>query len=125
MMNKRQIGSICEEKVCRKLVEDGFTVIARNFSVGRFPEIDIIAQKDGVLHFIEVKARSGDLFGAPVEAVSAAKIAKIRRASVIFMLNTNRYDSEPELVYDVAEVFFKIQEEAVDVLRINFLFSAF
>ncbi|MEA1892504.1 MAG: YraN family protein, partial [Campylobacterota bacterium] len=51
----RAKGNLAEEKACTFLYSNGFTVVEQNF-YSRFGEIDIIATKDEVLHFIEVKS---------------------------------------------------------------------
>lgn len=51
----RAKGNLAEEKACEFLYDNGFEVVQRNF-YSRFGEIDIIALKDEVLHFIEVKS---------------------------------------------------------------------
>jgi len=53
----RALGDIAEEKACLYIQGLGFTIIERNFTL-RGGEIDIIAIKDEVLHFIEVKSCS-------------------------------------------------------------------
>lgn len=62
------------------LKKRGFTVIERNF---RTPtgEIDIIAKKDGILHFFEVKTRAGGSYGTPFEALTPAKRRRIRQTA--------------------------------------------
>ena len=58
----RAKGNIAEEKACEFLYDNGFSILDRNF-YSSFGEIDIIATKDDVLHFIEVK--SGDDYELP------------------------------------------------------------
>ena len=53
----RALGDIAEDKACDYLSGLGFQIIERNYTL-RGGEIDIIALKDGVLHFIEVKSGS-------------------------------------------------------------------
>lgn len=53
-MNKRNIGSLYEEKAVEYLKNNGFTVIVKNFRCPK-GEIDIIAIKEDILRFIEVK----------------------------------------------------------------------
>lgn len=48
-------GPLGEELVVKHLKNKGFLIIERNYNVERIGEIDIIAIKDGILHFIEVK----------------------------------------------------------------------
>lgn len=55
-MNKREIGSGYEEMAAAYLIEQGYKIVARNFS-GRRGEIDIIARDGEYLVFVEVKYR--------------------------------------------------------------------
>lgn len=48
-------GILGEDKACAYLKKEGFTLLERNFH-SKFGELDIIATKDKILHFIEVKA---------------------------------------------------------------------
>ena len=52
-------GFSAEDRACEFLQNHGFTILCRNFR-SRFGEIDIIAKKDEILHFIEVKATLGE-----------------------------------------------------------------
>ncbi|MCL5292144.1 MAG: YraN family protein [Actinobacteria bacterium] len=67
-----------EEMACRYLQRRGFRILDRNFRM-RTGEIDIIARKGDLIIFCEVKAREGELFGKPFEAVTERKIQRIRR----------------------------------------------
>ena len=62
----------------------GYAVVARNW---RSPEgeIDLVARRGRILVIVEVKARSSDRFGAPVEAVMRDKQARLRRLAVAYM----------------------------------------
>ncbi len=51
----REVGNRGEDRACVYLREQGFTIVDRNV-YSRFGEIDVIAMKDEVLHFIEVKS---------------------------------------------------------------------
>ena len=57
---------------------NGYVVVARNWRC-REGEIDIVARRGPTVVFCEVKARGSDVFGLPVEAVTRAKQARIRR----------------------------------------------
>ena len=76
-MNKRQIGKTGEQIAADYLVRNGFTILEKNFRSGRFGEIDIIAEEDSYLCFVEVKMRTSDLFGAPSK-LWTTKEAKIK-----------------------------------------------
>ena len=73
---RRTLGNRGEELASRKLQSLGYTVRERNWrcSAG---ELDIVAEKDGALVFIEVRTRRGDRFGTPEESITPAKRAKL------------------------------------------------
>ncbi len=74
MNAKQTIGRWGEQAAVDFLCEHGYEVAARNV---RTPhgEIDIIASKDGITIFVEVKARTGRSFGPPEVAVTPRKQA--------------------------------------------------
>ena len=76
----RAKGNIGEDKACSFLEERGFNIIDRNY-YSRFGEIDIIATKEDVLHFIEVKSGEYD----PIYQITARKISKIVKTADIYM----------------------------------------
>ena len=51
-------GKSSEDLACEFLLKNGCKILARNFS-SKFGEIDVIAKKDGILHFVEIKATQG------------------------------------------------------------------
>ncbi len=71
----RAIGDMAETAAVALLVSRGCRIVARNVSC-RFGEIDIIAEKDGVLHFVEVKSGRGF---EPIYNITPAKISKLLR----------------------------------------------
>ena len=67
----------------RRLVERGWTVLARNVRLGR-DELDIVAIDPGppeTLVFVEVRSRSGARFGSPEEGIDGRKILRSYRAA--------------------------------------------
>jgi putative endonuclease len=69
---KRKVGFWGERKAAEYLKRNGYKILERNFKcpVG---EADIIAKKDDVIAFIEVKTRTSTAFGLPNEAVDATR----------------------------------------------------
>lgn len=102
-MNNRKLGTMGEEAAIACLVERGYKIVARNFRVGRMGEIDIIARDGDYLCFIEVKARSRDIYGTPAQAVSPLKQETIRKLSQVYMQKYRIYDTPVR--FDVAELF--------------------
>ena len=62
------------------LTEKGYHILHRNWRHSHW-EVDIIAEKDTVLHFIEVKTRRTKKYGYPEEAVSNKKIQNLINAA--------------------------------------------
>jgi len=58
----------------------GYRILDRNAWVAG-NELDIVARRGDVLVFCEVKAKSGDAFGDPLEMVSEEKVRRVRRAA--------------------------------------------
>ena len=83
------LGKKAEDYASRFLLQNGYKIIDRNFR-SRFGEIDIIALKDDVLVFVEVKARWSTKFGLPEEAVTPQKLWKIGRTGEYYSLSTSK-----------------------------------
>ncbi len=79
--NQREKGAKAEDEAVEFLKEKGFKIVKRNFHFGRDGEIDIIAHDKDVLVFIEVKARSSDLYGSPESSITPSKMKVIRRTA--------------------------------------------
>ena len=79
-MNKRSLGAHGENQAVSYLKNSGYVVLERNYRSGR-NEVDIICEKEGVVVFVEVKKRSGNRFGNPIEAVDREKTRKIMRVA--------------------------------------------
>ena len=80
MYKKHKIGKYGEEVAKRYLKLKGYNIVQSNFSC-RQGEIDIIANDDKELVFIEVKTRSNLLYGYPVEAVNSTKQTHMYRVA--------------------------------------------
>ena len=57
-VSNAEAGKAGEDDAARFLIQKGFTILERNFRNGKYGEIDIIARKDNVIVFAEVKNRS-------------------------------------------------------------------
>src|SRR3989442_5230920 len=65
-------GLAGEQQAIQYLLSRGWHIVAHRFRVGH-TEIDLIVQQGSLVAFVEVKARRGDAFGSPLEAVTGAK----------------------------------------------------
>ena len=98
---KKERGQLSEDLVAVFLKKNGFTILARNFTV-RSGEIDIVARKDNVFHFVEVKSIKDTEWADLSEIVSRSKRRKICSAALIFAKQKNIMDQS--ISFDVAAV---------------------
>jgi putative endonuclease len=83
-LQKIKHGKVGEDAACAYLQKQGYQILERNFS-NLIGEIDIIANDQGVICFVEVKTRKSDIFGSPFEAVTAAKQKKIAQVAMSYL----------------------------------------
>jgi len=83
-------GDESESLATRFLEQEGFIILERNYFARKLGEIDIIAKRDEVLHFIEVKGSQFNSFD-PVYNVTPAKLRKVIN-SAHYYLKTKRLD---------------------------------
>jgi putative endonuclease len=83
----RQTGMFGEEAAANLLQEKGFKILQRNFGT-KFGEIDIICQNKEVLVFVEVKTKTGDMFGEPWEMIDQHKIKQIKMMADVYLTTT-------------------------------------
>lgn len=88
MTARAQLGRIGEQMAVRHLEERGLQVVARNWRP-RLPdvrgELDVVAVDGRALVVCEVKTRRGAGAGHPLEALTAEKVARLRRLAVAFL----------------------------------------
>jgi len=108
-MNTRKKGNIAEDMACDYLTNKGYTIIDRNFYT-KFGEIDIIAYKDDVFHFVEVKSGSGF---EPIYNITPAKLKRIIKSAQYYM-KLNRID--PAFCIDAVIV----KDEVEHLVNISF-----
>lgn len=102
-MNKRKFGIIGEKITQGYLIKKGYKIIKTNFYTKK-GEIDIIAQENQCIIFIEVKTRTNLKYGTPAIAVNNTKKKHIKNAAKIF-LYLNKCEMN-EIRFDIIEVFF-------------------
>ncbi len=78
----RAKGNVAEEKAALFLIENGYQIIERNF-YSPFGEIDIIASKEEVLHFVEVK--SGEDYELAIQNITPRKLSRIEKTLQVYM----------------------------------------
>lgn len=84
MVNKRSLGGEYEKKACQYLVDNGYILLEMNYHC-RFGEIDIIARKNGVITFVEVKYRKNKSMVSPLESVGYSKQKVISKCAKYYL----------------------------------------
>ena len=85
----KAIGDAGETVACQELVRRGYTILVRNWKT-KFCEIDIVAEKETSLYFVEVKHRKNAEQGGGVAAITPKKLQQMTFAARVFM-NQARY----------------------------------
>ncbi|MBQ8291612.1 MAG: YraN family protein [Clostridia bacterium] len=99
-VHKKFLGKRGEKLVAAYLQKRGFQILKRNYRTP-FGEADIIAKEGEEIVFVEVKARTGEAYGAPREAVGWGKQERYKRIAKCYWVETGE---EPNARFDVAEV---------------------
>ena len=90
MASHLEIGRQGEKLAEVYLAEQGYTILHRNWRYGKY-EVDLIATKNEMLRFIEVKFRSSSQFGPPEFAVNKKKIRDLLQAIEQFLFLYPQY----------------------------------
>jgi len=99
-MNTTLTGRKAESAARAYLEMRGFKIIEQNYRRPRC-EIDIVASKADTLHFVEVKYRATDKQGAGLEAITTAKLKRMRNAAWTWV---NEYEWRGEYVLSAVEL---------------------
>ncbi len=86
-LNRRQLGGHYETLAAQYLENRGYVILERNYHHHKNGELDLVAKKDGVLVFVEVKYRSTGACGDPLEAVTKRKRRTISRMALAWLAN--------------------------------------
>ncbi|MDD2905962.1 MAG: YraN family protein [Sulfurimonas sp.] len=78
----RAKGNIAEERACEYILQEGFSLVQQNF-YSRFGEIDIIAIKEDVLHFIEVKSALD--YELAIQNITPKKLSRLIKTGDVYM----------------------------------------
>ena len=112
---KIQLGKIGENVAVDFLETQGYKILQRNFR-NKLGEVDIIAKDRDTICFIEVKTRTTDAFGSPLESVTVAKQRKIIYLAMSYLKSQER--DEANVRFDVVSVILKDEEDPlVEIIK--------
>jgi putative endonuclease len=104
-------GRLGEDIAARHLQQQGYVIVARNVRFS-FGEIDIIAQHEETLVFVEVKTRRSQRFGSPFEAITPSKQQQLIKLAQAYLQGQERL-----VRFDVVAVLLNKESVAVDILH--------
>lgn len=86
-MSNKKIGDINESRAVKYIEDLGFRVVERNYFARKLGEIDIIATKDSIWHFIEVKSAKADF--DPIYNLTPTKLRRIINSTHYYIKSKN------------------------------------
>jgi len=103
---KKTRGRKGEDLACRYLKEQGYRILDRNVRY-KMGEIDIVAQIDDTICFVEVKARTRTDYGMPRDAVDARKQRKLIRCAQLYLKLHPGYADRFSPRMDIVEILYR------------------
>ena len=101
---RQAFGELGERIAERWLRRTGWRVLQRRFRSGH-RDIDLIVEREGTIAFVEVKARRGEQFGLPIEAVNWRKQKELTKSAQVWIDRHGR--PEESYRFDVVGVLMK------------------
>lgn len=100
MANHNDLGKYGEQLGADYLARQQFSVLHKNWKYSYY-EIDVIASRDDILHFIEIKTRRSVNYGLPEEDAGRRKWQRIQRAAQAYM---SRHPQWKKIQYDMLSI---------------------
>lgn len=111
---KRQFGDVGENVACAFLEKHGFKILDRNY-LRKWGELDIVAERSGVIHFVEVKSVSTESHIRAEENMHPSKIQRLHRAIQTYLLD-KRIDQDWQLDLAVVKIDEKSRKATVEIV---------
>lgn len=138
--HNQNIGKIGEETACKFLMKQNYRILTRNY-LKKWGEIDIVAKKDGITHFVEVKTVSRDLTSGlnrdfvsceteksvnhetsdeyrPEDNIHPWKLKRLSRVIQSYLIE-NDTDEDNEWQFDAITVFLDMENKTAKVDHIK------
>lgn len=119
-MNIGKTGAEGEKRVANFLRKRGFAVVCRNFK-SKYGEVDIIAENQKYILFVEVKTRRDNSLVSGVQAVDAFKQRRITLTANDYISKT---DCQKQPRFDVAEVTVYEKEDQTEGYKLSYIENA-
>lgn len=122
-LNKKAIGKLGEDIACMFLMKHGYSVVSRNY-LRKWGEIDIVAFKDGITYFVEVKSvtyqnvkhetQAGE--HRPEDNINPWKLKKLARIVDTYLKDKDIYDTEWKFLALTVRLNMKTRRAKVSVI---------
>ena len=109
-MNKDELGKLGEEMSCELLRKKGYLIKKRNYRFDR-AEVDIIAEKDKMIVFVEVKTRESDFLSDAALMVPMRKQKQIIKAADAYI---KEHDLSNESRFDIVVAIINSKYKKLD-----------
>ncbi|MGB9771331.1 MAG: YraN family protein [Candidatus Kapaibacteriota bacterium] len=110
--NPTEIGKCGEDIACEHLLKKGFNILKRNFHFGKLGELDIVAEKDNTIVFVEVKFQTSDKFGDSHFWITPSKQKKLRKAAEGYLF-VNKWQNK-SCRFDAIFIDFRYDPPKID-----------
>ncbi|OHD71599.1 MAG: YraN family protein [Spirochaetes bacterium RBG_16_49_21] len=116
--SSKELGESGEKCAAAFLNEKSFDILKRNFRYGRSGEIDIIAKRNNLIVFVEVKNRTSDRFGGALYSISSKKKRNLKLAAKAFLSFHPEYN-RPDYTFrfDLISITDNTVEWIEDIVR--------
>jgi putative endonuclease len=116
---KQKIGELGENIAVRFLVKHGFKILDRNYTK-KWGELDVVAEKQNKIHFVEVKSVSRETIGGhrPEENMHPSKMKRMSRTIQTYLLSKKTLDDK-EWQVDLLVVYIDLNNKKARVKKIE------
>jgi len=90
--HNRDFGTDGEDRAADFLEKNRFSILERNYRFGRYGEIDIIARREDLVIFAEVKNRGTERYGGALYSISARKKKSLKTTARAFLASSPEHD---------------------------------
>ena len=121
MKTNKKLGNYGEEEATKYLADKGYIILFRNYRF-RNGELDIVAKKEGILVFVEVKTRMSRTKGGPLEAINTEKQRRIIHGARYFLMKEKFLEETKEGGWDACincdshKTYKSIRFDAIQVM---------
>ncbi|MFC1712891.1 YraN family protein [Candidatus Poribacteria bacterium] len=118
--SRKEVGAKGEKLAAKFLKRKGYKIIQRNYNC-KLGEIDIIAEQDRTIIFVEVKTRRTQEFGPPQNAITAAKRSQISKVALFYIREKKLVDQSCR--FDVIGITFSPESRKPEIEHIENAFQ--